>query len=277
MSTPREPHVDVDAAGIVMLAPTDPERRDAEAHAAACVRCRRALDSASRTLALLEALPPPPAPSASALARVSDLIAREMEQEARDPLLRPKALPPPVPRSVALAAAAAVVVSFSLLVGLSRAPSHDASEWAVGVALVACAALAVAFGKRLGALAVPGLAVASVGAIAWVASIASPGATPDGYALDAAVGAHCATLELLAAALPFAVASFAATRARVRPSASWLAFVAAAGGVAGQGAMAVACPSREALLHLVVFHAGAVVLAWLLGAALGMMSIRRAA
>ena len=60
-----------DAAGLATLPPGDPEREAAYAHARGCAGCAAALREGERLVALLEALPPEPAPSAAVLRRAS--------------------------------------------------------------------------------------------------------------------------------------------------------------------------------------------------------------
>lgn len=72
-----------DAAGLVASPRGDHARVAAEAHAATCPDCARALEQAEATLALLDAAPPLPPPSAEALRRASAPILRDLAGRTR--------------------------------------------------------------------------------------------------------------------------------------------------------------------------------------------------
>jgi len=72
----------------------------------------------------------------------------------------------------------------------------------------------------------------------------------------------CSLFELLAAALPLAAAAVVYRR---NPSPGMLAQAAAAGALAGQAALHIACPGRHDVVHLWVFHVAGVGAAALLG------------
>jgi hypothetical protein len=86
--------------------------------------------------------------------------------------------------------------------------------------------------------------------------------------LHAMLGLHCVLFEFLGAALPLGLV-LAASRRWTRAAPTVTAAVAAAGALAGQGALHLACPEHAALPHLLAFHSGAVLLAafagWLAG------------
>ncbi len=72
-----------DAVGLVASPRGDHARLAAEAHAASCAGCARALEQAAATLALLDQAPPLPPPSAAALHRASAPILRELAGRTR--------------------------------------------------------------------------------------------------------------------------------------------------------------------------------------------------
>ncbi|MCC6999292.1 MAG: DUF1109 family protein [Deltaproteobacteria bacterium] len=72
-----------DAVGLVASPRGDHARVAAEAHAATCPACARALERAQATLALLDAAPPLPPPSAAALRRASAPILRDLAGRTR--------------------------------------------------------------------------------------------------------------------------------------------------------------------------------------------------
>jgi hypothetical protein len=87
------------------------------------------------------------------------------------------------------------------------------------------------------------------------------------------VGWRCAEVELATALLPLAAAVAAVARGWLPPAA--LAPAAAAGALAGEAALHLTCHAPRSEGHLLVFHAGAVLLAAVAGAVAGEIWRRR--
>jgi hypothetical protein len=225
------------------LPPDDPELKGALAHAAECERCSAEVRGARSLLGAIDALDYPP-PSAAALRRAANPI---LEDLAREALARR--------RRGALIAATTSLVAFALLVGLSqqRAPLGPRWEGALSLAVVAslCTAAAVRF--RLRAL----WAILPISAGAAFALAAT-----HGWGLDA--GLRCALGEVIGASLPLVALSYLILRRPFALGPSGMAAVAAGGALAGQAALVLTC-SSHGVEHLLVFHAGTVALAALLG------------
>lgn len=227
------------AAGIASLPEGDPERESYLRHARGCDACLTALREGERLMRLLEASPLP-APSRAAL------------QRAAAPIL--SALRPARPRWVWVAAAAAVP-GFLLPLALAGHLDGEGRTAAV-VALLAAGLLAASAGAlRAGAMVVltasAAFALAAGGIPGW----------PFGRALQGGE-LSCTFFELAAAALPLAATAFV-FRGNQRPGA--LAQAAAAGALAGQAALHLACAGSHNVTHLWVFHVGGVLAAALVG------------
>ena len=227
------------AAGIASLPAGDPEREKYLLHARGCDGCTSALREGERLMRLIEASPQP-APSQAAL------------QRAAAPIL--SALRPARPRWIWVAAAAAVP---GFLLPLALAGHLDGEGLTAAlVALLAAGLLAASAGVlRAGALVV----LAASAAFALAAG-GVPG-LPFGRALQGGE-LSCTLFELIAAALPLA-ATAVVFRGDRRPGA--LATAAAAGALAGQAALHIACSGSHNVVHLWVFHIGGVAAAALLG------------
>jgi hypothetical protein len=224
-----------DAAGLAALPPDDPERAAAFAHAQGCPGCARALAEAARLQALLGEDEAPALP-AGALARAAQAIEEELGREARR-------------RSAWAAAAAAAVLA--AVVGLARRRQAAPLDWGVAAALggLAVALAALARGRPRTAL---GAALAAA-----FAAILAGGAGP----VEAETGVHCLLTEL-AGATAVVVAGWLALRgSATRPARAAVAAAAAAGALAGAAGLQIACPAHELASHLVLFHAGGVLLA----------------
>jgi hypothetical protein len=222
------------AAGIATLPERDPEREAYLEHARGCEGCMQALREGDKLMRLLESAPQPP-PSPEALQRASAQIRAELR-----------------PRSFSWALRiGAVVAGFAVILLIAR--HREAEGWAAAlVVLAGAAALAATAGAlRAGAL----VAVAAAAAFAFAAG-GVPG--PAGLVVDL----DCFILELVVAALPLAAAAWT-FRTDPRPGA--LAQAAAAGALAGQAALHIACPLSHQAAHLWVFHVGGVALAALAG------------
>jgi hypothetical protein len=223
-----------DAAGIAALAPGDPEREAAYAHARTCSGCAAALREAERLVALIDALPPEAAPSEAALRR------------AAAPVL---AALPPVRPSLALPAVTAVASAFAVIA--ARSASGAARDWIAAAALAAAAVGLAALSPRFASAAV---ALAAVG-VSVAGALAGGGAGT----LAAHEGVRCAGVEIAAATITF-IAALALTRGGGDERGWRLAGAAAAGALAGQAALEVTCGARDSTAHLFVFHVGAVAL-----------------
>jgi hypothetical protein len=102
-------------------------------------------------------------------------------------------------------------------------------------------------------------------AASLLASLLLALATGDGGGLDLLTGAHCAFVELVAAAVPYGVVLYLVVRGRRAGSAPSFAATAAAGALAGQLYLLLRCPDSMHTPHVLVSHTGAVVLAALAG------------
>ena len=233
-----------DAPGLASLPARDPERLAAFAHAAGCEGCARALREAERLQTLLGELSPSPL-SAAAYGRAALAVEAELGREAR----RRAAWP--------VVAAAAFMAA---MLAMARHPGGSALDWATAGSLgvVALALLALA-GRR------PWLVVAGAAAAAVVAALVAGHAGP----LEPGQGAECLLWELCAAALVVGAGWLALRGGSTTPSRSAAAAAAAAGALAGDAALQVTCAAHGMGPHLLVFHAGGVLLAAALAGLLG--------
>jgi hypothetical protein len=238
-----------DAAALAMLPSDDSERVAAFAHAEGCAQCAAELAKGDKLRALLESAPAPEPPPPAVLARV----AAELRAEAGR-----------ADRSVGRAVAAAVVLVWIALLVFAHRHAEGASVW-IGAVVVGVGAVAAALaGARLGWR----IALAVAGASALFALFAGTG---DG--VDLGPGAACMGSELVAGVVALGVAWVVRSRQGEVVGPGFLGAVAAAGALAGQAALNVTCHVRDALPHLLVFHTGGVIVAALIGAALG--AVRR--
>jgi peroxiredoxin len=79
----RPEHIDDRALALVALDDSDEEKREAIAHARACVPCARELERAKNILSFIDALPAPAPPSAEVLRRVSTSVALDLSGRRR--------------------------------------------------------------------------------------------------------------------------------------------------------------------------------------------------
>jgi hypothetical protein len=236
-----------DAGGLAALDEGEQERAAAFEHARDCPGCAAALREGERLVALLEALPPEPAPQSAALRRAATPILDEL----------PRA---PAGRVLALSAAVTAV----LVAVASRSHSDMARDWLAAGALAAGAAGIAALAGRVSA--VPIVAVA----LSFLFAVSGGGGGP--LSLDE--GIRCAAVELATGAV-LLVAAIAIWR-REPASPGRLAGAAAAGALAGQAGLEIACHAPDATAHLVVFHFGAVIAAALVGALVSLGAARPA-
>ena len=234
------------AALVAALPEGDPDRAEFLAHAKGCAECAQALREGEKLQAMLGRVSLPP-PTPEALSRAREAVLAEMKP------------------SWLLQAAAAIPGFF---VPLLIARHLDAAGWTFALLTLAVATLLAASAGALRAGAVVVLA-ASAGF-----ALAAGGVPGMPQAKDFATGElMCPLLELIAAALPLAAAAWL-YRKNPRPGA--LAQAAAAGALAGQAALDLACPGAHLAEHLWPFHVGGVLVALLLGYALegGLRSAR---
>jgi hypothetical protein len=183
------------------------------------------------------------------LARLSGAIAADLRREAR--------------RRAAATAGAALAV-FLLLAALARHRSREAGDWIAAAVLALGASLLAALGVRRARFAIPAAAAAALGAAALAVR---------GGPLDAALGLRCALDEMAAAALVVGAMWLALRGGSTSPARSAWSAAAAAGALAGDAALQLACASSGELPHALVFHLGGVLAA----AALGSLAGRRPA
>jgi hypothetical protein len=231
-----------DAAGLAALPPGDPEREAASAHARGCPGCAAALREGERLVALLDALPPEPAPSAAALRRAAAPVLAELPS-----------------RRAGFALPAAAVLTAAVIALSARGHSREPADW------IAAAVLALAAGGSAALIHRGWIIAALAGAASLAAALllGAPGA------LDLSEGLRCAATELAAAALPLVAALALARHGGVAPGPAPLAAAAASGALAGQAALEVACHAGHASPHLLAFHVGAVLAAAAIGAIAG--------
>ena len=240
-----------DAVGLAMLARDDGERVAAFAHAAGCAECAAELAKGEKLRALLEAAPAPEPPPPAVLARV----AAELRAEAAR-----------ADRRVGRAVAVAIVLAWIVLLVFAQHRAEGATVW-LGAAVVGLGAVVAALaGVRLGGR----IALAAAGASALFALFAGTGAD-----VGLERGMPCMGSELFAGFVALGVAWAIRSRQGELVGPGFLGAVAAAGALAGQAALNVTCHVRDALPHLLVFHTGGVIVAALIGAALGAVQAKR--
>jgi hypothetical protein len=225
-----------EAPGLAALPPEDPERIAAWAHASGCAGCARALREAERLQALVTAWEPPPR-AAGSLERASLAIIADLRREAQRRMI---------------ASIAAVCLALGVFVGFARDRSRLAEDW-VWAAVLGALAIALAAAARRRALLVVAAAVLAAVTAAVVARRPGP--------LAAGVGVDCLTMELASAAMVVAAVWLAIRGGTTSPARSAVAAAAAAGALAGDAALQVACAARDAIPHLLAFHVGGVLLA----------------
>jgi hypothetical protein len=233
---------------IASLPEGDPERAQYLAHARDCPGCTQALRQSEKLMRLIEASELP-APPAAALQRASAPILAELRAAA------------PGRSTIAglpawLVQAAAVIPGFLIPLWIGRHLELDGAVAALLVLVAAALLAATAGALRAGALVALAAAAGFAFAAGGVPGIPAGGAQIRWGEID------CSLFELLAAALPLAAAAVVYRR---NPSPGMLAQAAAAGALAGQAALHIACPGHHDVVHLWVFHVAGVGAAALLG------------
>lgn len=226
------------AALVAALPDDDPDRIEFLAHALTCADCLAAMREGEKLQKLLGEVHLP-APSEAALQRARDAVLAGMRPAAKGWWLM----------------AAAAVAAFVVPLLFSR--HRDPEGWTAAFVVLALAAVLAATAGALKAGALVTLA-ASAG-FAFAAG-GVPG-FPGSLALGA--GFECFTIEMFSAATPLAAAAWLARRGNFRPGA--LAQAAAAGALAGQAMLHIACSAHDLPAHLWVFHVGGVLAAALIG------------
>ncbi len=256
------------AAGLASLALDDEDRMAAFEHARACAACASALAEGERLLSLIDALPPPPAPSADVLQRVAAEIRAELAAESGTatsvPARRQQRWWPEGP----VAATGAVLVAVAFVVALLQWYHRPAPTriWVEAFFVVGLAGAGAAVSLLRRSPWVPlGLLGVSIG---FALLRGSP---------HEIVRAHdCSVLELIAASVTLVPAVLAVAIRRVRGGFSTLAGMSAAGALAGQAALDVVCRGNARLEHLLVWHVGGILIALLAGGALSALPPLRA-
>jgi hypothetical protein len=239
-------------------------RRDFEEHLAGCGACRTWVRQLELTAKLAGTLPPPDltAESKEALLRRFDAWAARTRTATAPVPVEDAAGTGSRLRWEAFFVAVGIV---AVLVGLARDPSRAVSDWLVAAALAAVAIALTALARRLTLR----FAVAAISA-ALVAAVIQGGAGPVAFP----GGLHCALTEGGGAVVAAGVAWLASRRRRLSTS---FAVWAAAGALAGDAALQIACTERASLPHVAVFHVGGLVVIAAAAAALAALRSWRTA
>jgi hypothetical protein len=224
------------AAGIAALPDGDPERESFLAHARSCSGCMEALREGENLLAALARVELPP-PSSRALRRASAPILADL-----------------TPSRWGLRALAALV-AFAIPLLFSR--HRDTEGWAAALVVLV---LATALSSVAGALRAGAWVALGASAGFAIAAGGIPGLPDTEAGLAMRVGVDCLALELAGGAAAAALVLWRAGR-----SAASLAPTAAAGALAAQAALHLACTAHAQAPHLWAFHVGGVVVAALAG------------
>jgi hypothetical protein len=246
-------HVADQAGVLATLAKSDPERKQAEAHARSCPPCRQALDEGVRLMALLRRT----VPATDRAAPMWPLPGgREVTGAAE------------IARRLAWATAGAVVLAwiFQLTVGGGFRLDLDC-------ALVSLVVLAVAVGCVTLLRGNARLAVATVVVTSGLFAYFS-GSTAG---LAAGIGIRCTFRELWAAGLTWVVVWSVGRRVGVTFDRSKTTAIVAAGALAAHAGQHLACAVPHSGAHLLLFHFGGVVLAVVLAIFLAALGHRRSA
>ena len=232
--------------------------RSFEGHLAGCDGCQAWVSQLRVAARAVGSLPPPELP-----AGLSDELQRRFAGwqagRASGPAARPAATAREGTGRRALIAPAVLAGATALLVALARHPSHQLADWAIGLGLVATAMALAAALRRL----TVGFVVAAVSA-ALVAALLRGAEGP----LAALNGLECLFFEVAMAAGMTVVAWRVARRGPGALVRSSLGAWAVAGALAADAALQVGCAQHGSRPHLLVFHAGGVLVlaaaAWLL-------------
>ncbi len=227
-------HVErAEVAGLVMLAPGDPERARAEAHASTCARCADELGTARSVLSSLGALETGLEASPERLERVRAAV--EVE----------RARPATSERALAWASAALAVLCAAVAAAVFRGFSESVLSWVTaGVALVL--GLGAILSVRDEASGRASTIVASTGALALAMLSIEPGT-----GVEWEHAAYCGGTQLLGALAPALVVLVVPS---AEPPRGWaLAGRGAGGALVALAALLLVCPAHSAA-HVLVFH-----------------------
>ncbi len=222
---------------LVSLPLTDPLRAAADQHARTCAGCAAALDEASALLRVVDdALRP---------AQSAPGLHAALEAELVQRLSRAR-------RTGALWAALLPALFAALVVATSRHTHGSGSEWLAfaGLLAVSCALAARALLGRGG-----------LGSAVMTVLVAGAYAISGASHQDPTLGKlACGGTIAAAALLPVVLGRWVLPR--LDASLSWQATLAltAASGLSGVAVVAVTCPTRQLLPHLMVFHVLALLL-----------------
>ena len=237
-------HIQDSAVGLASLPSDDQERLAAFAHARECAECALALRRAESLLAKLDALPPAPAPPARTLRAI-----------ARPILARLSALVVPT-RLLSVV----LLAIWLMLLMMAWRGARGGAAWGESVALVAAALVSLGLLRRLG--------VAAVGLVLGASALVTALAWSDGP-LAPRHGVACLLTELAAAAVPLAILVRIFVKRRSANPTPGLVLVASAGALIGQAALRLTCTDGTVGFHILVFHAGGLMVAALMAILLG--------
>lgn len=267
-------HIDpIRVAGLAALIGSDDlETREALAHAADCPECARLFAEAQAVLRLMDQ-GRPQAPSEAVLHRVKRALLDEIAMPASAiaaevgaarvaapaqsgngarAATRAPAFAPQISRGTRFVLPLAVLAVFGFLIATARHPIADPARWATAVAALglaaACSWLAVS-GRKIE------LAISLIAAASLIALTAQP----DEFSWQG--GGPCFAMEILGAAVPFAMAAFLVRRRRLPASAALFAGVACAGALSAEAALDLTCGGAGSAPHAWVFHFGGFVVA----------------
>jgi hypothetical protein len=239
-------HIATEAAFLASLPKDDPERVAAEAHAAECASCRRALADGEHVIRRLQNASPLPPPRLARLESIAALIESELVRERRTV----------VALSAVVGGGVALAWIFQISLDYSTA-SSEARRVALSLGVLGVAVVAVLFARTHLRLALAAL-IATSGLLAHAAGSV--------VGLEPVIGAQCTLWEVVSAAIPWTVAAVVARKSpRIFARGEMMA-IAAGGALASQAAQHLTCPAWHDDAHLWVFHVGGVFLAMLLGA-----------
>jgi hypothetical protein len=166
----------------------------------------------------------------------------------------------------AIAAVAGVLAAFGLVLALSNRAAAGGT-WATALALTAVAAVLAGASRRWGGAVPP---VAAIAALAVALARGGPGA------MHPSVGAECVATQLGCGALVVAAGWLVVRLGTSSLGRSAALGAAAAGALAGVGALELTCPAGGQLSHLLPFHVGGLLLA-AAGAGAAALLLQRAA
>jgi hypothetical protein len=220
------------ATYLAALAPSEPERLAAFAHAQGCSTCQKYLMEGTKIISVLDAMPWPPAPSAEVLTRTSSSILAELDASVAK---KSRGYP-------ALSLSASIFLS--CLAFLSVAPTPRVELWPLALAGILLISLLSGFLPR----AWWSLGLFVGGSV--LLSVLHSGSVP-----AHGRGLFCLWIEQSMALIPIVTSLYLVAKGYVSGGSAYFAVAAAAGAFAGQAAMLLACPNTN-LDHLLLAHTG---------------------